>query len=514
MNPTLKNIPIVMPMETNFPHPWFWKDQILQTTIKRFSDHPDFLLALPDTFAHRTFGRRIYRAIESIKHRIYVGAEDLWTRLLQITDLTSKKHLMVIPAYACGIPRASIDLASKVIDDSEIDLLYSDQIIGLLPLIISKKFLLKILAKEKHTPATLKPLRVLRRSLALPRKAEALLLDGRHSKRTGANYAAHDLTDIYKLQEAGDRAHNIRFFRQQTFHGPIRYLPQLPQDRALAHYLLQHSNDLESMLQNIDQLPLPGESDLLLYFKHFCDSFAITYERHILEGTPEIPEEIRALTSNPKSVGECYLRAINMTKFLKRYAGLRSTSRVLEIGCGWGALGLGLLNLIEDPGSYLGLDIQQQAIAWGLENIAPLNARFSFKHLDVANSRYNPNGSISHDRVDLPLDSDSVDLVFLSSVFTHMRREGIEHYLKEIRRLLRPGGIVAFSYFNSSFFGNNEDYGVRYPNDPDRMTVFNTAEMRRLIQAAGLSEARPQVNYDARFSPKKTFFQTFMFATK
>jgi len=514
MNALSGNIPIIMPIESALDHPWLLNDQILQNTIKRLSENSNFLLALPDQFSYRCLSQQIRRDVPSVKDRIFVGAKNLWLRLLQITDLTNSDHVMVIPENACGMPLASITLLKRLARDPEVDLVYSDQIVGLLPSVVSKNFLLRRRAESNPTQSALKPLRLFQGSMLVPGIAKALRPKRRKSKRNGAAYVAGELTDIYKFQETGDSVQNLRFFRHVIGHEPIYYLPQLPQDRALAHYLLQHCDVLENTLRNIDQLPLPDQSDLSSHFKHFRDSFAVTYERYALEGKPEIPEEIRGLASSPKGVGDCYLRAINMTKFLKRYAGLRSTSRVLDIGCGWGALGLGLVNVIEDPGSYLGLDIQKPAIAWAVENIAPLSPRFSFKHMDVANSRYNPNASIPHDEVQLPVETDSIDLVLLSSVFTHMRREGIERYLREIQRVLCRGGIVAFSYFHSSFYGDNEDYRVRFPDNPDRMTLFNTPEIRRILSVCGLSEARPQVNYSRSFNPQAASFQTFAFATK
>lgn len=172
------------------------------------------------------------------------------------------------------------------------------------------------------------------------------------------------------------------------------------------------------------------------------------------------------------------------------------------------------MNVTEEPGSYIGLDIQRDAIEWAQKNIAPLNPRLSFVHLDIANTRYNPQGSIPYDQVRLPIQSDSIDLVVFSSVFTHMRREGVEQYLKESRRVLVEKGIVAFSYFHSSYFGANQDYAIRFPDNPDRMTLFSTCEIHRILSICGLIQARSQINYTGCFNSAQTFFQTFMFATK
>ena len=488
--------------------------QIVQNTIKRFARNINFILSLPDTFSHRCLGQRICQEIPSMRDRTFVGAESSWRRLLQILDLTNKRHLMVVPENACGMPLASLDLIGKVIDDPDIDLVYSDQIIGLLPLVISKRFLEKIVTRQSSPGQRLTPLRILPKGNRFLTPIKFFLTKVLEQKSPKSEYHTQALAKIYEFCESKDRVQKIRFFHNDIENNPIPYFPQRPKDKSLVNYLLEQTPALENILRDVDQLPVSDSSGLFSFFKEFRDTFAITYPIYQLEGQPEIPEEIRGLTSNPKSVGHCYLIAINLTKFLKRYAGLRNTSHVLDIGCGWGVLALGLVNLIEDSGSYLGLDIQRDAIAWAQKNIAPLNPTFSFKHIDVTNSAYNPKGGVQAEEAHLPIENDSVDLVVLSSVFTHMRREGIERYLKEIRRVLAQGGIVAFSYFHSSFFGNNEDYRVRFPDNPDRMTLFNTKEMRRILSACGLRQARPQVNYNARLNPTKTFFQTFMFATR
>jgi ubiquinone/menaquinone biosynthesis C-methylase UbiE len=271
---------------------------------------------------------------------------------------------------------------------------------------------------------------------------------------------------------------------------------------------------LESIFPGIETLPVPNESELFRYFAEFCDTFAVTYPIYQLTGDPDIPEEIRNLTNNAKSVGNCYHRAIHFTKFLKSYADLRPASRVLDVGCGWGLLALGLANLIEEPGSYVGIDIQKEAIAWTQKNVAPLNPGFSFVHLDIANTRYNAQGAIPYDGIRLPIESGSVDLAVFSSVFTHMRREEVEQYLRESQRVLRTGGIVAFSYFHSSFFGDNQDYAVRFPDNPDRMTLFSTREIHRLLSLCGLFPVGSQVNYGGPLNYEGPFFQTFMITTK
>ena len=56
------------------------------------------------------------------------------------------------------------------------------------------------------------------------------------------------------------------------------------------------------------------------------------------------------------------------------------------------------------------------------------------------NKHYNPAGKLDAKSFQFPYDSSSFDFVFLKSVFTHMRPDSVQHYLREIRRVLKLDG--------------------------------------------------------------------------
>ena len=99
--------------------------------------------------------------------------------------------------------------------------------------------------------------------------------------------------------------------------------------------------------------------------------------------------------------------------------------RVLDVGCGPGSMTLGLAEAVA-PGEAVGVDFQPSQVAQAQALSASrgiINTRF-----EVANA------------YELPFPDDSFDAVFAQALLWHLREP--LHALAEMRRVLRPGGIV------------------------------------------------------------------------
>jgi SAM-dependent methyltransferase len=125
--------------------------------------------------------------------------------------------------------------------------------------------------------------------------------------------------------------------------------------------------------------------------------------------------------------------------------GLRSEHRVLDIGSGIGNLAIGLFDYLQ--GSYDGVDIHTEAVEWCQRAITPLRPQFRFHRADLASRAYNPDGQLPASVYTFPFPDRTFDFIFLASVFTHMLPDAVEHYVREISRLLAPNGICVASYF-------------------------------------------------------------------
>lgn len=196
--------------------------------------------------------------------------------------------------------------------------------------------------------------------------------------------------------------------------------------------------------------------------------------------------------------------------------GLRPTERVLDVACGCGRLAVPLTRYLVDEGSYEGFDIHQQSIRWCVENISNNFGNFKFQVANIYNKRYNPEGEIQASDYRFPYKDESFDLVFFTSLFTHLLPNDLQHYLTEIQRVLKVGGRCLGTAFllnseslklleESSNIGIeaghqltfNYNYGiycVSDPNVPEAAVAYDENFMFDCYKELGLSIVEP-VNY-------------------
>jgi ubiquinone/menaquinone biosynthesis C-methylase UbiE len=127
--------------------------------------------------------------------------------------------------------------------------------------------------------------------------------------------------------------------------------------------------------------------------------------------------------------------------------GLQPDHRILDIGSGEGRVAIPLTGYLSKTGEYWGLEIRKKSVEWCQKKITSRYENFHFQHWDIFNEQYNPKGSLNAEDFSLRFDDGSFDIVFLISVFSHLRPGEVKNYLGEISRILKVGGKCLFTIF-------------------------------------------------------------------
>jgi SAM-dependent methyltransferase len=194
------------------------------------------------------------------------------------------------------------------------------------------------------------------------------------------------------------------------------------------------------------------------------------------------------------------LVAQNLFDVLVEVSGLRAGERVLDVGCGTGRVAAPLLDHLGPEGSYEGFDRDPSRIDWCNEHIAALHPNFRFQTVSVFNSR-RQKGDLPAGHVSFPYADAEFDLVFLFSVFTHMLPDGVERYLAEIGRVLKPGGRSVITWF----LLNDESRQALEEQHDERSDRASNAHKSRFSHDLGVcrvaDRSRPEavVAFDERF---------------
>jgi ubiquinone/menaquinone biosynthesis C-methylase UbiE len=136
-----------------------------------------------------------------------------------------------------------------------------------------------------------------------------------------------------------------------------------------------------------------------------------------------------------------------MFVFSEGIATMHSDILDIGVGCGRWAHWLRDYNFRgrQFTGTYVGVDIDEEAIAWCQKHYDAERFRF-YVSTDTSVSYHHMESSQSVYRI--PLADNSFDLVFSNSLLTHLLEAEVENYLRESYRLLRAGGAMMHSHFN------------------------------------------------------------------
>jgi len=220
----------------------------------------------------------------------------------------------------------------------------------------------------------------------------------------------------------------------------------------------------------------------------------------------ECPDAKEAKIFGPSETQESFKKIglISVENLLK-YADLRENDRVLDIGCGIGRVALPLVHYLDSKGSYQGIDPVETAITWCRRKISEHNPNFSFEYVDWYNGMYNKSGSVDPATYTFGYADDSFDLIYLFSVFTHMKPDGVENYLREIFRMLPNPGRVFMTMFvvdkdtekriasnetHRSFFKGDRNYWTDNHNIHESAIAYGYQYVMELLEEIGFHDVQ------------------------
>lgn len=184
-----------------------------------------------------------------------------------------------------------------------------------------------------------------------------------------------------------------------------------------------------------------------------------------------------------------------------QHTGLQPHGAILDVGCGIGRLAVPLTTYLTNKGRYEGFDVVEDGIKWCTKNISKLFPHFTFTYTPLRNDLYNLSTEQQAQSFIFPYANHSFDAVVLTSVFTHMQYAEVQHYLKEIKRVLKPEGKCLATFFvmddatarqikgktNVMQFDHEYDnYFLHDAKVKDANIAFKEPALQHMAQEAGL----------------------------
>lgn len=223
----------------------------------------------------------------------------------------------------------------------------------------------------------------------------------------------------------------------------------------------------------------------------------------------------------------------NVGKAIKRNlvnkAGLNENSTVLEIGCGYGRIAVALTDLIVSPGRYDGIEIVEKAVDWCTKEVTPHYPNFRFYHADVSNPYAKCENGRSASTYRLPFEDNTYDLVYLTSVFSHMRPNDIRAYLNEISRVMKLHGKCFITYYLINSFVKDQiaskralqdfrydfgDFLSTHKRTPEHAIAVSESLIRSFYEEVGLVIDEPILYGSWAIGEKRFSYQDVIVAMK
>jgi SAM-dependent methyltransferase len=152
------------------------------------------------------------------------------------------------------------------------------------------------------------------------------------------------------------------------------------------------------------------------------------------------------LAVDPHHPSLAYTSAYKFVNHAEAFGFFKDGNTILDLGCGNGRFGIVFAERLV---RYVGIDVVKECIEFCNKTFAPYN-HLKFKHMDVWNEVFNPQGTMPPAAFKLPFVDECFDDLIAYSVFTHLQtKEVADRYMQEIWRVLKPGGKFFSTWYRS-----------------------------------------------------------------
>lgn len=231
----------------------------------------------------------------------------------------------------------------------------------------------------------------------------------------------------------------------------------------------------------------------------------VDYLVRLTRGTTHLPRYSIRVRSNgfTNQFGGKNFRRFGRIIFRHLYENtdLSTESRILEIGCGCGRTAFALAEALGNC-DYVGMDIEKVSLESSQRNRYLRAHGMRFDHLDIQNDEYNPKGQFSAHDYHFSYADRSMDVIFLVSVFTHMLTDDVRNYIREISRMLTPGGICMITTFlidhgrqgaNVSFPYKDKEHYFQHTSMPEIAVAYALGFYISEFESHGLTLKRSPI---------------------
>ena len=174
----------------------------------------------------------------------------------------------------------------------------------------------------------------------------------------------------------------------------------------LRYRLEQNKNNKANQKFKTDNPGVCLPPDYLMY-----ESFRINYSKYYFGGKATAEEVIEQIEKHINLKGK----------------------RVLDWGCGPGRVIRHMPKVLDNQADFYATDYNKESIQWCQKNIK--NIQFNHNNLEA----------------NLPYENDYFDVIYGLSIFTHLSKDLHFSWFNELKRILKPGGIILITTQGENF---------------------------------------------------------------